>query len=666
MNEIKEFSIVLISLFNIDFGIRFISSFLKAKGCPAYIILFNQIRYRTEFLDNDYFTGRLLKHPICPEKDLRLLLKLLDQLQPQLIGISVTSVTMRTAQRITAEIKKHFDIPVVWGGIHPIIAPEECIQHADIVCIGEGEIPMWELAERLKTKQPLSGIKNLWIKNNGSLEKNELRPLITDLDTLPFPDFIAQGNKFLIDSGRITEDPPIISAYDKNIYPIMTSRGCMFSCAFCCNSVIREKYENQGPYLRRRSVNNVIQELKLVIQNKPIYSIQFWDDVFTYDKTWIKEFCDRYLREIGRPFVCYANPKYTDREILQKLADTGLYSIWLGIQSGSESINRNIFSRSHSNKEVIDFALIMKALHIKARYDLISDNPYETEFDQDKTVILLLELPHPYPIIIYSLCYFPKTQLTLRALRDGLITPQDLEQYTSKALNNFFMYLPLSKDKKQLFWNCIKAMAVNRHFPKELVRFCKRNNFFKKYPYVLFSLGYIYLNLFKHLGKEKFLISFDSVVVLKNPQLNIIFGKSNLLFIKQNLSFLLFPLENFDKCKKFCLKIINQFKRDLYIKLFVEVYSANSRKINRNSLWEKVKLKIKSHSQTEVYFQLIGPELYFSFGEERKKLLLLKVGDFVTAADELYNFEVKYYFVGQYTSLRYGSVKMAARCIFNR
>jgi anaerobic magnesium-protoporphyrin IX monomethyl ester cyclase len=652
MNEIKEFSIVLISLFNIDFGIRFISSFLKAKGCPAYIILFNQIRYRTEFLDNDYFTGRLLKHPICPEKDLRLLLKLLDQLQPQLIGISVTSVTMRTAQRITAEIKKHFDIPVVWGGIHPIIAPEECIQHADIVCIGEGEIPMWELAERLKTKQPLSGIKNLWIKNNGSLEKNELRPLITDLDTLPFPDFIAQGNKFLIDSGRITEDPPIISAYDKNIYPIMTSRGCMFSCAFCCNSVIREKYENQGPYLRRRSVNNVIQELKLVIQNKPIHSVRFWDDVFTYDKTWIKEFCDRYLREIGRPFVCYANPKYTDREILQKLADTGLYSIWLGIQSGSESINRNIFSRSHSNKEVIDFALIMKALHIKARYDLISDNPYETEFDQDKTVILLLELPHPYPIIIYSLCYFPKTQLTLRALRDGLITPQDLEQYTSKALNNFFMYLPLSKDKKQLFWNCIKAMAVNRHFPKELVRFCKRNNFFKKFPKILFILAKSYLYIFKLIEIKVIRIWFASTFPgLTGFRTSLIFNQSAFLFYKSHLHILFFPLSKHGIGKVFGLQITNKFIKDKFVHLLIELKPLSRESSHYPYRWG-FNLEIKTHTQTNIDFILEYYRLFYLINGERKEMHLLKRGNFTIDKDRVYSINLRCYEQRKFLLLR--------------
>ncbi|NQU18528.1 B12-binding domain-containing radical SAM protein [bacterium] len=637
MNVVQDFPIVLIGLFGIDFGIRYISSYLKSKGYPAYIILFNQLRYPVEFLNNDFFTGPILKHQICPKEDLQLLISLLKQLQPKLVGISVTSTTMRAAQRITSEIKKHLDAIVVWGGIHAIIAPDECIQYADIVCIGEGEFPMWELAEKLREKHSLTGIKNLWIKTDKGIEKNELRPLIEDLDSLPFPDFIEDGNKFLIDSSRIVENPHIMSCYSKNMYPIMTSRGCMFSCAFCCNSVIRESYKNKGSYLRRRSVKNVIEELGLAIRNQPISSIHFWDDVFTYDKDWIGEFSNRYLAEIGKVFSCYAHPNYTDKEVIIKLARSGLNSIWLGIQSASESLNRNVFARNQSNQDILDFAVTMKKLRITSRYDLISDNPYETEQDQDNNVDLLLNLPRPYRIVIYSLCYFPQTPLTKKALNEGLITMQDLEQNSSKALNNFYMFLPLSKNKRQLFWNCIKAMAVNQHFSKAIVLLCKRIGFFKKYPHLLVFLVYTYLQLFKAIGEKKPIIS-DTPILFSGRDLekHFTFGKSKFLFVKEKLIFLFFPLNNIGSRKRFSLRITSKLKMDLPLQLSVIIVPLSANRTANRTVWGKIKFGIKANCQNVIYLDLVYPNLYFSSDGQKKNIKLFKKAKFEAGDGRLY------------------------------
>ena len=110
--------------------------------------------------------------------------------------MSVSSATMQTAKCITQEIKKHMNTIVVWGGIHAIIAPEECIKYADIVCIGEGEYPMRELADTVRLNKEICGIKNLWIKQNNSIEKNEMRPLHENLDELPFLNFIEPKMNF--------------------------------------------------------------------------------------------------------------------------------------------------------------------------------------------------------------------------------------------------------------------------------------------------------------------------------------------------------------------------------------------------------------------------------------------------------------------------------------
>ena len=643
--DMNDFVVTLISLFGYDFGIKYISSLLKDKGYKTYIIQFGQLRYPAEFLDNDYFTPSLPKHNPCSPEDVRLLIDLLKQLKPKVVGISLTSVTFKTAKIITARIKKHLDVIVVWGGIHATISPEECILHADIVCRGEGELPMWELVEKLRKRERVASIQNLWIRDNARIERNELRPLIENLDDLPFADFIDRTNKFLIDSGKIVTSPPIISGYEIYSYPIMSSRGCMFGCSFCCNSIIKEEYRGKGSYLRRRNVRNVIEELKRAIKELPIGLIRFWDDVFTYDKEWIKDFSEHYLAEVGKPLGCYAHPTYTDKDIIAALAKAGLVSIIVGIQSGSEMINRNLFARSQSHQDILEFTKTVKRLYINPRYDVIVDNPYETEQDHHSCVELLAALPRPYFMQFYSLCYFPKTPLTQKALCDTIITANDVEQHSSKAFNNFFLSLSLSKTKKRLFWNCIKAMAVNHHFPKRLVWFCKMNRLFRKYPQVLFFLSRYYLYLFKQIGKKKLRV-WTTPALVEDVLINnyLISGKAGCLFRKRRIFYTLFPVPGAHSFKKFCLTITNTCNKSLSMYFLIEIIPLNETRLSNKSVWS-IKREVDKDTKHDIYLDLAYPELFFSFGEKRIRAKLLKKGNFEAGGRRLYVLKLKVCFL---------------------
>lgn len=489
MADRKDFSVALISLFNVDFGARHLSSFLKSKGYPAWFIAFQQQRLPQSIIENDYFINPPLNHNLCPSEDLRLLINLLKELKPNLVGLSVASGSFATSKIITSQIKRDLNVPVVWGGVHAILCPEDCIPYADYVCLGEGEYPLWELSQKLHQGQPVTGIKNLWIKKeNGEIEKNPLRPLITDLDSLPFPDLVEDGNKFLIDEGRIIKDPRIHSCGSVGVYPIMTSRGCMFTCSYCCNSIIRKKYDDLGPYLRRRSPKNVIDELSYAFENKPLAGVRFWDDVFTYDEAWVREFTELYKKKIGKTFSCYGHPRHSNQTIMKLLADAGLIEVHVGIQSGSERVSQGIMKRPQKNQDIIAFTEFVQKENINIRFDLIADNPCETEEDHEACIDLLLSLPRPYNVIIFSMCYFPKTPMTEQFLESGVIQERDLETHTSKSISNFNMFLPLSRSRKDLFWNCVMAMAVANYFPEKFIKSCKKNKFFKRNPEIFCAL----------------------------------------------------------------------------------------------------------------------------------------------------------------------------------
>lgn len=495
MREKKDFRVALVALFGLDFGARSVGAYLKSRGYSADLVLFGVKKAVPGLFSNDCFNAPAETYEPCGGRDLELLLSLLEERKPDVIGISLSSTTFKTAREITLAVKKRLDAVVVWGGVHAVICPEECIRYADIVCVGEGELPMLELADRLREGKSPAGIANLWIRTGGGVEKNALRPLLEDLDSLPYPDFCDPEGKFIIDGGRLSRESGVTSSYERGTYPLMTSRGCLYACAFCSNSVLRRRYEGKGPYLRRRSVDSVLGELSSAAELKPFNRVRFWDDIFTYDPAWINEFCSRYLREVGKPFSCYTHPSRTDRDILVKLRRAGLTAANIGLQSGSEELSREVFGRAQSNGDLAGFAAFADTLGVTVRYDVIADNPYETDEDERRTAELLLGLPYPFQAQIFSLCWFPGTPLTERALAEGTIAPDEVEQLSSKALNNFYMHLPLSRGRSAFFWNCIKAMAVNRLFPPGLVRACMASGVLRRWPGLLRAAGKLYLRL---------------------------------------------------------------------------------------------------------------------------------------------------------------------------
>ena len=569
MSDKKNTRIALLALFGVDFGARSISAFLKKHGYPVSLLFFNKKGYSLGMVSSNYFNVDVMPHHVCDKKNLDLLIGLLKKIDAKIVGVSLTATTFQTAKAITLEIKKRLDVTVVWGGVHAIVCPEECIRYADIVCLGEGETPMLELAEKIEKNEPVTGIANLWIKTGDSIEKNEMAPLIADLDTLPFPDFADRGDKFLIYRGKIIEEYSISSAHEIYSYPIMTSRGCMYACSFCSNSILKRRYEGKGGYLRRRSVENVIAELKYAAASRQFNRVRFWDDIFTYDAQWINEFCERYIREVGKRFTCYTHPSRTEKNILLKLRGAGLCVVNMGIQSGSEEMSKRLFSRPQSNRDLLDFARFADNIGVTIRYDVISDNPYETDRDEESTAELLMQLPYPFQIQHYSLCWFPETPLTKKALEDGTITRGDLEQNTSKSLDNFYMYIVLSRDTRSFFWNCIKGMAVNRLFPVSVIRACIKSRFLKRYPRLMFAAGKCYLALRAHYGlalrkrgfalEKKVPLNVARMVLQMDRQLvdsNVITGDARCLFQNPASDYSLFPLAG-EAGRKICLRIRN-------------------------------------------------------------------------------------------------------------
>ena len=246
--------------------------------------------------------------------------------KPDIVGFYCVSGKQKwiqnTANFIKEEISKN--ILVVVGGPHPTFSPELIEKGGiDIICQGEGEYPMLDLANRIDAKEDITGIRNLWVKVDKMIFRNPMRPLVQDIDEFSFPD------------RELYKDYRYI--YDSPYYHFLTSRGCSYSCAFCYNDAFRSMQEPGLNYVRRRSVDNAIQELAYCKRRYRFSSVVFLDDDFGLaEKDWLYPFLDRYKKEIGLGFFCETRADLLNEEFVRKLKDSGCHWVEVGVESGNE------------------------------------------------------------------------------------------------------------------------------------------------------------------------------------------------------------------------------------------------------------------------------------------------------------------------------------------
>ncbi len=387
-------------------GILHLVTYLQQKGQPTRCV----------------FLAKL--DPETPE-ELETICSFVEAERPTLIGFSLMSFNFRRAQRATIELKRRFpEIPIVWGGIHPTFNPEESIQFADYVCIGEGENALLELVRAIEHGLETDDIPNIWSRRNGRVTRTDLRPLIQDLDEYPFPRFDWE-NTFCLDDKAIK--PLTRELYRKHVlhggamYDVMASRGCPYSCSYCCNSLFRVIYRNKGRYVRYRSVDSVIEELKYATREFPFVSmINIQDDGFAAaPEPYLKEFSEKYKRQVGLPIRLRIIPTMFSEAKARYLSDANALVAVVGIQS-SDRINREVFNRRGSTENLLQVARLLRKYRIVGQYDLIVQNPYESEDDLVEVCNTLASLPKPYRLEMFPLAMFPNTPLRTRALADGI------------------------------------------------------------------------------------------------------------------------------------------------------------------------------------------------------------------------------------------------------
>lgn len=297
--------------------------------------------------------------------------KVITQFNPDLIAISSLSVDFPFACNFMIKFKNKYHIPIIFGGIHAILMPEEVINTdvCDMVCIGEGENSLELLLKALDKKLSLKEVKGIWFKENGMVVKNE--PIaLTDINKLPPSDY------------DLSDPIHFYRPFDGKRYKMINyefSRGCPFNCTYCVNGVLKEKYRGLGRYHRTKDPARAIQELEFLIHKYNFNFIRFWDEDFTSIPLKIlKTFGELYINKISLPFLIYARVTSINEDKVKILKDMGCKSFAMGIESGNEFIRKKVMNRKMSNKEIIEKFKLVKSYNIRTSAYNIIGVPYET------------------------------------------------------------------------------------------------------------------------------------------------------------------------------------------------------------------------------------------------------------------------------------------------
>lgn len=273
--------------------------------------------------------------------------------QSDLIGVTAITTTFNQANKILEDLKWLSCIKVI-GGVHPTIT--QSAHFVDHLVVGEGD-------------NFLSCLSNYIV----------CPPKVDDLDTLPFPAY------HLLPMGKYKPHAPH-GKYGKWM-PMLTSRGCPYSCSFCSKAVFGNRYRHMSP-------ERVVEEIKHYMHIYKVKEICFYDDVFTVNQSYVIDLC-QLLIPLGIKWSCETRVNLVDPLLLKLMKDAGCYSISYGLESGSQTV-LNTVSKDVSIEQNRKAIQITHDANIETIGYFMIGSPEETWQDLLQTIDFACSIPLDY------------------------------------------------------------------------------------------------------------------------------------------------------------------------------------------------------------------------------------------------------------------------------
>lgn len=387
---------------------------------------------------------------------------LASKIDPTVVGVTATTATIKNALNYVKHVKKVLpNVLTVIGGPHPTFVPVETLKSEDsldVVVMGEGEETLTEIAEEYKNKElkNFPEIKGIAYRDNGKINTTPPRPLIKNLDDLPFP----ARHLIPFDEYKTSKN---------QAGGMITSRGCVFSCNYCSSSLI------MGKKFRSRSPSNVVDEMEELVDKYGVRDIAFLDDIFMLNKRRAMKIADEIKnRNIDLSFVTSSRVDTVNRELLECLKDAGMSTLYCGVESGSQRV-LDLMGKGITLKQAEDAMKVTKKCGINVMGSFIIGYPGETAKEMDQTIDFSIKLDPDYSQFSI-LTPFPGTPVFYELKQKELLDTEDWSKYT--VLDSVIKYEKLG----------LSRQLVERKLAKAYLKFYARPGYLIKHPGLMKTL----------------------------------------------------------------------------------------------------------------------------------------------------------------------------------
>ncbi|MFC1690834.1 B12-binding domain-containing radical SAM protein [Nanoarchaeota archaeon] len=408
----------------------------------------------------------------------------IDEFQPDILAITALSHEYEFLMSFLPEINIPKHTKIIIGGIHATLVADDVLKTKmfDLVAVGQGEKTFEEILERVEENQNLEGIKGTYFfdRNQDKLVRNPRRLLLNAEELWEVEqDFSLFDEDYFIRPF----DGKIIKRYD-----IEAARGCPFNCTYCGNSALKKINEGLGKYVLTRPADSLFGHMKRMIKDYQIDIFQFTDECFlARPASAIKEFMERYVKEIKKPFIFQTRAETINEEKIKILIDSGVpFQVSIGVESGSERILGEICNRKCTANHIINAFDLLHKYRIRCNAFFMVGFPFETREDLFKTIELCRRIkPSVSSVAIFQ--PLPGQELTRVCMENKFITGKEpMATFTSHSLlkmpppymsseeirnlwKTFVLYSSLPKEYYSKIEKCEKNYEANKDLFEELI-----------------------------------------------------------------------------------------------------------------------------------------------------------------------------------------------------